>query len=85
MTDLIAEAVHKVDCGCTQYEHTPDAQDYYAEVAEAVREALAPHFAVVDAARAWRAMRAGTPTKPKPESAALLAAVDALDHLEESR
>lgn len=34
--------------------------------------------AVIDAAVRWRAMRAGTPTKPKPESAALIAAVDAL-------
>jgi hypothetical protein len=34
--------------------------------------------AVVDAAVAWRRMRAGTPTRPKPESAALIAAVDAL-------
>jgi chromosome segregation ATPase len=33
--------------------------------------------AVVEAAEAWRSMRADTPTKPKPESAALIAAVDA--------
>lgn len=35
--------------------------------------------AVIDKARAWRAMRSSTPTTPKPESAALIAAVDALD------
>lgn len=33
---------------------------------------------VVEKAKAWRAMRADTPTKPKPESADLIAAVDAL-------
>jgi len=31
------------------------------------------------AAREWRTMRADTPTRPRPESAALIAAVDALD------
>jgi hypothetical protein len=36
--------------------------------------AMAP---VVKAAMAWRAMRADTPTVPKPESAALITAVDA--------
>jgi len=34
--------------------------------------------AVIAAARQWRAMRSSTPTKPKPESAALIDAVDAL-------
>jgi hypothetical protein len=33
---------------------------------------------VIEKAKAWREMRRGTPTKPKPESAALAAAVDAL-------
>jgi len=32
---------------------------------------------VVEGARAWRSMRADTPTKPKAESAALISAVDA--------
>jgi hypothetical protein len=36
---------------------------------------------VVEAARAWRGMRTGTPTRPKPESAALIAAVDALEDM----
>jgi hypothetical protein len=34
--------------------------------------------AVVDAAITWRRMRVDTPTRPKPEAAALIAAVDAL-------
>jgi multidrug resistance efflux pump len=34
--------------------------------------------AIVDAAVVWRRMRAGVPTRPKPEAAALIAAVDAL-------
>jgi hypothetical protein len=50
--------------------------------AEADRDRLAAQVAhcqrVVDAAKAWRAMRLGTPTQPKPESLALIAAVDAL-------
>jgi hypothetical protein len=39
---------------------------------------VAQYQRVVEAAKAWRAMRLGTPTQPKPESSALIAAVDAL-------
>jgi hypothetical protein len=39
---------------------------------------VAEYRRVVEAAKAWRAMRLGTPTQPKPESSALIAAVDAL-------
>ena len=46
--------------------------------AEVERNAMRP---VVEAAKAWRAMRSGTPTTPKPESATLIAAVDVLVQL----
>jgi hypothetical protein len=51
--------------------------------AEAERDRLADtvrrYQPVIDAAKAWRQMRSGTPTRPKPTALALIEAVDALD------
>lgn len=57
------------------YDDATEARDRTEMVDD--RETL--RDAVVVVAREWRAMRADTPTTPKPESAALIAAVDALD------
>lgn len=66
-----------------RYGRACTAQDPEAGVLLAQIDAAATRAdrlrAVADAAIVWRQMRAGTPTKPKPESAALIAAVDALN------
>ncbi len=46
---VVAEAVHKVDCGCAANRHTEDAVAYYRQVAEGAVEALAGRLLTADA------------------------------------
>jgi hypothetical protein len=50
-----------------------------AEERDRLADTVRRYQPVIDAAKAWRAMRLGTPTQPKPEAHALIQAVDGLD------